>query len=161
MIWKDYPSNKISVQERDKMASTKITLPATMKVSAAAGETIRFTPYKENFIVPVAGGESGSSLSLKAETVGQYFYYLKQGFKADSTTADIVINSPAKITIKNNAAKVMSFIPYRENFSQEVAVGDDYEFEAKTAGQVLYYMAQDTNGMGVAGGLDVTQEAIS
>ena len=54
----------------------------------------------------------------------------------------------------------MSFIPYRENFSQEVAVGDDYEFEAKTAGQVLYYMAQDTNGMGVAGGLDVTQEEV-
>lgn len=144
-----------------KMASTKITLPATMKISAAAGEVVRFTPYKENFIVPVVGGESGSSLSLKAETVGQYFYYLKQGFVVNSETADIVINSPAKITIKNNASKVVSFIPYRENFSQEVAVGDSYEFEAKTAGQTLYYMAQDTNGMGTNGGLDVTQAAVS
>ena len=143
------------------MASTKITLPATMKISAAAGEVVRFTPYKENFIVPVVGGESGSSLSLKAETVGQYFYYLKQGFIVNSETADIVINSPAKITIKNNSSKVVSFIPYRENFSQEVAVGDSYEFEAKTAGQTLYYMAQDTNSMGTDGGLDVTQAAIS
>ena len=50
------------------MASTKITLPATMKISAAAGEVVRFTPYKENFIVPVGGGESGSSLSLKSKT---------------------------------------------------------------------------------------------
>lgn len=144
------------------MASTKITLPATMKISAAAGEVVRFTPYKENFIVPVVGGESGSSLSLKAETVGQYFYYLKQGFVVSSSgSADIVINSPAKITIKNNSSKVVSFIPYRENFSQEVAVGDSYEFEAKTAGQTLYYMAQDTNGMGTNGGLDVTQAAVS
>lgn len=141
------------------MSKTTITLPATMKLKARAGEIIRFAPYKENFIVPVSGGESGSSLSLKAETVGQFLYYLKQGFVEDSTAADVVINVPAKITITNNSSKVMSFIPYRENFSQEVAVGASYEFKATTAGQVLYYMAQDTNGMGEDGGLDVTQEA--
>ena len=133
-----------------------INLPATMKITAPEDKAVRFTPYKENFVVPV---EKGTSLALKAETVGQYLYYKKQGFVADDTVADIVINSPAKITIKNNSTKTINFIPYRENFQQEVEAGEGYEFVVKTAGQVLYYVAQDTNGIDVEGGLDVTQEA--
>ena len=67
--------------------------------------------------------------------------------------------SPAKITIKNNTSKAMNFIPYRENFQVEIIAGDEYEFEAETAGQVLYYLAQDTTGADAQGGLDVTQAA--
>ena len=128
----------------------KINLPATMKIEAL-GKDVRFTPYKENFVVPV---KAGTSLSLKAESVGQYLYYVKQGFTADDTVADITINSPAKITITNTSDKILNFIPYRENFQQEVEAGEGYEFVVKTAGQVLYYIAQDFEG-----GLDVTQTA--
>ena len=139
----------------------QINLPATMKIEAKE-KAVRFTPYKENFVVPVA---AGSSLALKAETVGQYLYYIKQGFVEDAAatkdTVDIFINSPAKITVANNSTKTISFIPYRENFQQEVEAGEGYEFVVKTAGQVLYYIAQDTNGIEVDGGLDVTQEAAS
>lgn len=133
----------------------EIKLPQTMKITAG-DKAVRFAPYKENFVVPV---KAGTSLSLKAETVGQYLYYAKQGFKPDDTAADVVINSPAKITITNNSAKTISFIPYRENFQQEVAAGEGYTFTVKNAGQVLYYIAQDTNGFNVDGGLDIVQEA--
>ena len=139
------------------MAKTTITLPATMVVTAT-DKAFRFVPYKENFVTTVPAGKS---LSLKATTIGQYLYYVKQGFVASDATADIVINVPAKINIKNNTNKVMNFIPYRENFQVEVAVGDEYEFEAENAGQVLYYMAQDTTGTEVGGGLDVAQTAKS
>ena len=139
------------------MADIVITLPAKM-VLTAGEKAVRFTPYKENFVTTVP---AGYQLGLVANTVGQYLYYAKQGFVEGEATGDkkIVINVPAKVTIKNNSAKVMNFIPYKENFQQELEVGQSCIFEAKTAGQVLYYIAQDTNGESVEGGLDVTQEA--
>lgn len=134
------------------MAEIKIELPAKL-VLEAKDRAARFIPYKENFVTTIPAGKK---LLLEATTVGQYLYYVKQGFVV-GTTGDIVINVPAKITIENKTDKSMNFIPYRENFQQEIAVGDKYVFEARTAGQVLYYLAQDTNGEEV-GGLDVTQE---
>ena len=134
-----------------------ITLPATMKLSAGA-KGAKFAPYKENFVTSVA---TNSALVLKVETVGQYFYYKNQGF-VEGTAAenDLVINVPAIITIANYTDKAMNFIPYRENFQQEVKAGEAFEFEAATAGQVLYYLAQDTSGTSNDGkGLDVTQVA--
>ena len=131
-------------------------------VLTATDRAKRFVPYKENFVTTISTGEA---IYLKAKTVGQYLYYEKNGFiavdEAGKGVDDIVINVPAKITIKNNTDKVMNFIPYRENFQVEVAVGDSYKFEAETAGQVLYYMSQDTTGAKKEGGLDVTQEAVS
>lgn len=146
---------------------TTINLKNWLKLEAKE-RTARFVPYKENFATPVA---KGTSLYLKAYTVGQYLYYTKNGFVDAGESAPTasetvtVINVPAKITIANNSDKVMNFIPYRENFQVEVKPEDSYEFEAETAGQVLYYMSQDTNDISindadeVAGGLDVTQAA--
>lgn len=139
--------------ERDIIMTHNIDLTKNLKLTAT-DKMVRFTPYKENFVTTVPAGKS---LSLKAKTVGQYFYYLKQGFEVSETAGDIEINVPAKITITNNTEKVMNFIPYRENFQMEVASKDVYTFEADTADQVLYYMAQDTTGPDVEGGLDVTQ----
>ena len=136
--------------------TTKITLPATMKLTAGA-EGAKFAPYKENFVTSVA---ANSAIVLKVETVGQYFYYKNQGFvEGTAAEKDLVINVPATITITNNSGKAMNFIPYRENFQQEVVAGEAYEFEATTAGQVLYYLAQDTSGADAIGGLDVIQVA--
>lgn len=146
----------------------KIDLNKWLKLEATE-RTARFVPYKENFVTPVAKGES---LYLKAKTVGQYLYYVKNGFVAveetpvKSETVN-VINVPAKIVITNNTDKVMNFIPYRENFQVEVkpanmtkdGVAESYEFEVETAGQVLYYMSQDTTGVEIDGGLDVNQDA--
>lgn len=134
-----------------------ITLPAKMMLTAGE-KAVRFTPYKENFVTTVPAGQK---LSLVVNTVGQYLYYAKQGFVASDAVADIVINVPAKITITNNSEKVMNFIPYKENFQQELLAGQACIFEAKTAGQVLYYLAQDTSGAEAVGGLDVAQVATS
>ena len=140
---------------------TTIDLKKWLKLDAT-GRAKRFVPYKENFVTTIFDGEA---IYLKAKTVGQYLYYEKNGFEAieGEPTADdnnIIINVPATITITNNTEKVMNFIPYRENFQVEVKAGDSYEFEADTAGQVLYYMSQDTTGPDVDGGLDVTQVAV-
>lgn len=131
-----------------------ITLPATMKITAGE-KPVRFAPYKENFISTVA---ANTSLSLRVDTVGQYLYYAKQGFE-EGTGADMEIPAPAKVKIENKSGKVQGFVPYRENFTQEVEVNGGYEFTVKTAGQALYYIAQDTNGLGLDGGLDVTVTA--
>ena len=80
----------------------------------------------------------------------------------DNTAADIVIPAPAKITVTNNAAVPMSFIPYRENFQFELASKQSLIFDVKTAGQVLYYVAQDSTGNSKdVTGIDVTFEATS
>ena len=135
------------------MATHSIDLTKSLKLTAPADRAVRFTPYKENFVTTVPAGKS---LCLKAKTVGQYFYYVKQGF-VEGESGDIVINVPATITITNRTDKTMNFIPYRENFQMEVAAKDIYTFEVDTAGQVLYYLAQDTTGPDVEGGLDVAQ----
>lgn len=67
--------------------------------------------------------------------------------------AKVTITLPAKVTITNTSDKAIRFVPYRENFTTVVAAGDSVELEATTAGQVLYYLAQATDG------LTVTQEA--
>lgn len=139
------------------MAEIKINLPA--KMTLTAGEAgVRFMPYKENFVTNVA---ANTSLTIGVDTLGQYLYYKKQGFVEGEVEGAVVINAPATITIVNNTGKEANFIPYRENFQQEVAAGDSYVFNVKTAGQTLYYLAQDTNGEGVEGGLDVTQTAVA
>lgn len=71
--------------------------------------------------------------------------------------ADIItIKLPAVITLTNTnpeRGKAIRFVPYRENFTTVIAAGDSVKLEATTAGQVLYYLAQATDG------LEVTQEA--
>ena len=128
-------------------------------VLEATDRTARFVPYKENFVTPVA---KECKLFLKAYTVGQYLYYTKNGFvEFDGTPTagekTTIINVPATITIKNESAKDMNFIPYRENFQVTVKPGEGYSFKVETAGQVLYYMSQDTTGIEVGTGLEVDQ----
>lgn len=66
-------------------------------------------------------------------------------------TIQIVL--PAVVTLANTSDKTIGFVPYRENFTSYIAAGTTIELEAQTAGQVLYYLAQATDG------LTVTQEA--
>lgn len=62
---------------------------------------------------------------------------------------------PAIITIANTSEKQIGFVPYRENFTTYIPAGETITLEAQTAGQVLYYLAQATEG------LTVTQAAKS
>lgn len=73
--------------------------------------------------------------------------------------ATLTITLPAVITITNTTsgktAREIGFVPYKENFTSYLGAGDVIKLEAKTSGQVLYYLAQETDG------LTVTQEAKS
>ena len=131
-----------------------ITTPVTITIKNVSDKVQRFVPYKENFATSVG---AGTSIQLVAETVGQVLYYQKQaiagaleiGPDVAIAASNVVIASPAKIVIENTSDRVKMFVPYRENFSQEVAVGDSYTFEVKTAGQALYYASQETDGLNV------------
>lgn len=63
--------------------------------------------------------------------------------------AQIEIKLPALVTITNTGSSAKGFVPYRENFTTYVAAGDSVILEAQTAGQVLYYLAQATEGLEV------------
>lgn len=67
----------------------------------------------------------------------------------------VIISLPAVITLSNTSDRAIRFVPYRENFTTVIAAGDSVQLEAQTAGQVLYYLAQATDG------LDVKQTAKS
>lgn len=61
------------------------------------------------------------------------------------------IKLPALVTITNTTAdKAIGFVPYRENFTTYIPAGDVVILEATTAGQVLYYLAQATEGLTVS-----------
>lgn len=66
---------------------------------------------------------------------------------------NIKIVLPAVVTIANTSERRIGFVPYRENFTSYLEAGSTVELEAQTAGQVLYYLAQATEG------LEVTQTA--
>ena len=152
-----------------------IKLPAYVTLTNKSKAAVKFAPYKENFNTAIGAGES---LVLAATTAGQVFYYLKQAndslevavseTKPEGATYDVCATeaAPATVTITNKSYNVMSFVPYRENFQFEVKpahkneAGEDvpaetYTFAATTAGQVIYYMNQDVDGL-----LDVTIGAV-
>ena len=138
----------------------EIKLPAYVTLTNKSSEAVKFAPYKENFNTTLGAGES---LVLAAETAGQVFYYLKQAnaalevvqsaTKTAGATYDVCATAanPATVTITNKASFDMDFVPYRENFQYTVKPSEVFTFDATTAGQVIYYMNQDVDGM-----LDVT-----
>lgn len=63
--------------------------------------------------------------------------------------ATITISLPAVITLSNTSDRAIRFVPYRENFTTVINAGDSVKLEAQTAGQVLYYLAQATDGLTV------------
>ena len=145
-----------------------ITTTGKIKLENKTNKTINFVPYRENFATSI---EAGNTLELGYETVGQYFYYMKQEalgltvsviekFDVETDTVK-VIAVPSKVTITNtNAAggESVSFIPYRENFWVDVKAGETYEFDAKTAGQCIYYLNQATEALTVVDAKEVVGE---
>ena len=150
------------------MANVTIKTPGYLKLENATAKNIQFVPYKENFATTIL---AGNTLELGYETVGQYFYYMKQAAlgltvtvidKVDAETDTVkVISVPSKVTVTNTnpeGGESASFIPYRENFWVDVAAGESYEFDAKTAGQCIYYLNQATDTLTVVDAKETVSE---
>lgn len=141
------------------MATLTVTLPAVVKLSNAGTTKVPFQPYHENFVafVPAEG-----AVEFEVETAGQFFYYQEQAknsklvfkqldaIEKEPAEGTIIIDLPALVTLTNVADHAVEFVPYRENFVVSIAEGDAVVIEAKTAGQVLYYVATEQVNKGIA-----------
>lgn len=132
------------------MATLTLELPIIVKLENKGAHKVPFQPYHENFTV---GVPAGTSVEFEVNTAGQYFYYVEQAtslglevskLAAFDEEADniIKIDLPSLVTLTNSGSTAVNFIPYRENFTVSIAVGDAVVLEAKTAGQVFAYLAQ-------------------
>lgn len=147
------------------MANVTIKTPGKLSIKNETQKEIQFVPYKENFATRILPGHE---IQLGYETVGQYFYYMKQKdlgltiqpidkFSKEDKEANVkVIAVPCEMTLVNTGTEVASFIPYRENFWVEVAAGEKYKFNAATAGQCIYYLNQGTETLVIT---DAAEEA--
>lgn len=59
---------------------------------------------------------------------------------AEAKTIEVKV--PQILKIENKTENAVAFVPYRENFQAILAKNSAIEFEAETAGQVLYYLGQ-------------------
>jgi len=139
------------------MSTTTISNPQKIKLKNIGTTTTGFVPYKENFTFSL---DAGKTVELEASTVGQALYYLKldnanlqatqiNSFDAASSTI-IVVDLPAVITLANGTSKDISFVPYKENFTDTVKTGDTLVIPATTSGQALYYLKQKASGFTVS-----------
>lgn len=139
------------------MAETiTIKVPAKIKIVNTAERAMSFVPYRENFTSVLA---KGKTIEFPVDRAGQVLYYLKQATEGltvtqitnfDSATNDILIfETPAIMTLENTSSVIKTFQPYKENFTVDVNAGDKYEVEVSTIGQILYYLAQETEGLTV------------
>lgn len=138
--------------------TTTITLPAIVKLANTSDKKISFQPYHENFSVAIP---AGNAVEFEVNTAGQFFYYEKQATEVGlvvthpaelEQTKDtlIVIDLPSLVTLTNTDTNIVNFVPYRENFTVSIGVGDAIVLEATTVGQVLYYLAQAQVNKGIA-----------
>ena len=138
------------------MSSINIETPGVIKITNTSAKVKAIVPYKENFMTKIA---AGAAVEIEVKTAGQALYYFGQAtegltvaFQAAFSGVSGVeaIHCGEKITLTNGSAKVIKFIPYRENFEHAIAAGDSVVITADHVGQVLYYMAQATEGLTVA-----------
>lgn len=142
-------------RERERMEKV-VTAPAIIRIANTSEVAKTFQAYKENFTTKLAAGQA---LEFEVKTSGQVLYYLAQATTGltvevvedytsdDDTTTKL--NVPALITLNNTSTKTIGFIPYRENFQYDIAGGDEVQLTATNVGQVLYYLAQATEGLEV------------
>ena len=139
------------------MAEIDAKVPAILKISNTSDINIPFVPYRENFVTSLA---KGKAIEFSVETSGQALYYLKQatnGLTVEQKTAFdspvdglTIFEVPGIMTLTNTTEKgVRTFVPYKENFGVSIQGGDSYKIEVKNLGQILYYLAQETDDLTV------------
>ncbi len=145
------------------MADLEIYTPAVIGLSNISGSnSATFLPYKENFKVAIP---ANTQLQIPAKTAGQVLYYYGQATKDISVeylgedftlgpngngTGVVYIALPAIVSLENTGDRKVGFVPYMENFTTYLNAGDSIEITANTVGQVLYYLAQATDGLSVS-----------
>ncbi len=138
------------------MATVTINNPAIIKITNSTEGLQTFAPYRENFTANLV---AENSIEFSVDTAGQALYYLAQAsdkleveqILAFSSATDglLIIETPATITITNTSTSTKSFVPYRENFTVDIAGGDSVVLTVDRVGQVLYYLAQASDGLTV------------
>ena len=138
------------------MAEIDIKVPAKIRIENKSKRALSFAPYRENFTSVLAAGKA---IEFSVDRAGQVLYYLQQAtdelvvkqltaFTASDANTT-VLETPALMTIENTSEAVKSFQPYKENFVIDVNAEDKYVIEVSTLGQILYYLAQATDGLTV------------
>lgn len=131
--------------------SVVITNPQKIKVMNVGAIPASFVPYKENFTCAL---EAGKGVEFEVKSASEALYYLNLGIKGldIETIADfdddddiLVIESSTTITLTNEGAVPASFVPYKENFTQALAVGDAITIPAANVNQFLYYLKQSAD----------------
>lgn len=139
------------------MADIEIKLPQILKLDNKSDRAISFVPYRENFTTSL---KAGTAIEFPVSTSGQVIYYFKQAtsdfevtqlteFDSASDTL-LLFELPSIITLHNTSSVVKTFQPYKENFTVDIEAGDSYKIEVTTVGQLLYYLAQKTDGLDVS-----------
>ncbi len=142
------------------MSVLTVTAPAVLLVkNISDNKSAEFIPYRENFKVSIPAGQH---ILFPVFTSGQILYYFGQKYENlevrifDAETEQkmdmyipIDAETGVEITLINNSNKVINFIPYKENFNVSLAPNDEIDLTLKNAGQVFYYMAQQTEGLEV------------
>ena len=143
------------------MATIDLKSPAIIKIENKANHANSFVPFGENFTVKVA---AGAIIEFKVNTSNEVVYYLNQATvgldvtvlqATDGAVGALILNVPATVTLQNIGNKVIGIIPFKQNFQENIAVGDSLVITTNDVNQVLYYMAQSVDGS-----LSLTQEPI-
>lgn len=137
--------------------NVNITTPGVVKITNTSTLVKALAPYKENFITSLP---ANFVLELGVKTAGQALYYLGQAtegltvvFEQSFSVSGVneqIHSGDEKITLTNTSDRAITIVPYRENFEYSIAAGDTLEITAGTVGQVLYYLAQATEGLTVS-----------
>ena len=128
--------------------SVIITSPQKIKVLNAGKIENGFVPYKENFTCALAP-ETGVEFEVKSASEALYYLNLAiPGLEIsaienfDDADNIVVIQSSTTITLTNETSIPVSFVPYKENFTQAIAVGGAITIPAANVNQFLYYLKQ-------------------
>ena len=98
--------------------------------------------------------EAGKGVEFEVKSASEALYYLNLGIKGleieaianfDDDDDILVIESSTTITLTNAGAVPASFVPYKENFTQALAVGDAITIPAANVNQFLYYLKQSAD----------------
>jgi len=131
--------------------SVVITSPQKIKVLNVGKIANSFVPYKENFTCAL---EAGKGVEFEVKSASEALYYLNQGIKGleietiddfDDDENILVIEASTTLTLTNEGAVPASFVPYKENFTQAIAVGDSVTIPAANVNQFLYYLKQSAD----------------
>lgn len=142
------------------MAELNLVAPAFIKIENTSEFAESFNPYGENFNARIA---AGAIIEFEVKYSNEVIYYLNQATEslhvsvlATSDGEGVLLNVPATVTLENISTQTIGFVPFKQNFQQNIAAGDKVVLTTENVNQVLYYMAQAVKDV-----LTFKQEAVA